>query len=263
MFLWLFLVTLTILLVYVGKTKALYKRFKGVLDKDAELARIQTLVDEAENHFEEAENRFEDVKKQHQLLVQEITDRSAYLEELEGAIAVIETGIYEAEYDFDTAEKYKAEIDRIISKEKEMIKEKKAMLLRDEDASKEEKTRRRDQMKLMLRVFNNDCDSIMKRVKWNNFDQMKKKIETSFNTANKLGESSNIRISGHYKNWKVKELHLVYEYQETRSVQVSSASLLPLPEHLPQPDCKAVLRPGAHHLRRIPPKPNAPIHGST
>ena len=91
------------------------------------------------------------------------------------------------------------------------------MLLRDEDASKEEKTRRRDQMKLMLRVFNNDCDSIMKRVKWNNFDHMKKKIETSFNTANKLGESSNIRISGHYKNWKVKELHLVYEYQEKRN----------------------------------------------
>ncbi len=207
MFLAAFLITLTILFIYVGKTKALRRRFKGVIDKDEELARVQALLDEAGIHMQQTQ-------RQQEILEQEIGDREAYLEQLESSIAVIETGVYEAEYDFETAEKYKQELNRIIEKEKAMIKEKKAMLLHDGNISKEEKKRRRDQMKLMLRVFNNDCDSVIKKVKWNNFDHMKNKISTSFDTINKLGESSDIRISGHYRNWKIKELHLVHEYQE-------------------------------------------------
>ncbi|WGK68386.1 DUF4041 domain-containing protein [Candidatus Haliotispira prima] len=207
MFVFLFLIVLTILLVYIGKTKSLRKRFKGVTDQDEELAKVQLLTDKAQGELTA-------IERQKQDLAAEISDREAYLEKLESAIAIIETGIYEAEYDFENSQKYKEELDRIINKEKEMIKERKAMLLHDYNTSKDEKKRRRDQMKLMLRVFNNDSDSSIKKVKWNNFNHMEKKIKTSFDTINKLGETSDIRISGHYRNWKLKELRLVHEYQE-------------------------------------------------
>jgi hypothetical protein len=67
---------------------------------------------------------------------------------------------------------------------------------------------------MMLRAFNGECDATIARVKWNNVQTMELRIMVSFNAINKLGESHNILIQQEYRDIRIKELRLAYEYQE-------------------------------------------------
>lgn len=69
-------------------------------------------------------------------------------------------------------------------------------------------------MKLMLRAFNNECDSAVLKVKWNNIFNMEERIKKAFDAINKLGTIHNIQITDEYLNLKLDELHLAHEYQE-------------------------------------------------
>lgn len=68
-------------------------------------------------------------------------------------------------------------------------------------------------IKLTLRAFNGECDSLIAKVKWNNVNQMKERIQKSYETINKLGESQDVYIHSEYLELKLKELILEYEYQ--------------------------------------------------
>ncbi|TRW26613.1 DUF4041 domain-containing protein [Flavobacterium zepuense] len=68
-------------------------------------------------------------------------------------------------------------------------------------------------IKLTLRAFNGESDSLIAKVKWNNVNQLKERIRKSFEAINKLAENNAISISHEYYNLKLKELILEYEYQ--------------------------------------------------
>ena len=71
-------------------------------------------------------------------------------------------------------------------------------------------------IKLTLRAFNGECDSLIAKVKWNNINQMKERISKSFETINKIGESQTVTIQKDYLDLKIKELALEHEYQQKR-----------------------------------------------
>ncbi|OWY20729.1 DUF4041 domain-containing protein [Sphingobacteriales bacterium UPWRP_1] len=68
-------------------------------------------------------------------------------------------------------------------------------------------------IKLTLRAFNGECESLIAKVKWNNVNQMKERIKKSFETINKIGESQTVSIQPEYLHLKIKELILEYEFQ--------------------------------------------------
>jgi hypothetical protein len=68
-------------------------------------------------------------------------------------------------------------------------------------------------IKLTLRAFNGECESLIAKVKWNNVNQIKERIKKSFETINKIGESRAVSIQTEYMDLKIKELVLEYEYQ--------------------------------------------------
>ena len=80
-----------------------------------------------------------------------------------------------------------------------------------------------DMKKLLLRAFNGECDELIAKVKYNNYDAYKKRIETSCNAISKLGKIMSVAITDSYKQLKLDELALSFEYankkQEEKEAQ--------------------------------------------
>jgi len=70
-----------------------------------------------------------------------------------------------------------------------------------------------DTQKLLLRAFNSECDELVSKVKYTNFDASLNKIQKSASTISKLGTIMNIAITPQYLSLKEDELHLAFEYQ--------------------------------------------------
>lgn len=77
----------------------------------------------------------------------------------------------------------------------------------------------KDMQKLLLRAFNGECDELVSKVKYNNFEASKKRIEASCTAISKLGAIMNISISEKYKRKKIEELALAFEYAQKKEAE--------------------------------------------
>jgi len=135
----------------------------------------------------------------------------------ESKLDLIEFGIYEPIYDFEHSDEYREEQKRIIELQKEMVKEETAATCStnwtvDGSEAKGRASTKRN-IKLVLRAFNGECNSLIVKVKWNNVNQMQERIKKSFEAINKLGKSSTISIEYDYLELKINELTLEHEFQ--------------------------------------------------
>ena len=64
------------------------------------------------------------------------------------------------------------------------------------------------------------------KVKYNNFDTCKKRIETARRTIGKLGKIMAIDITDNYYELKIQELHLAFEYQQMKKKEKDALQLL-------------------------------------
>ena len=139
----------------------------------------------------------------------------------EDAITFQEFGLYTPRYDFVTSEEYKEELDRIRDAQKKLIKNDKAIIGATTWTVNGSKSKGNkmiaDMKKLFLRAFNSDCEDVISKVKYNNFDMSLKKIRQSANSIEKLGKSMSLQITQKYIDWKEEELTLAFEYQQKRS----------------------------------------------
>jgi flagellar biosynthesis GTPase FlhF len=70
--------------------------------------------------------------------------------------------------------------------------------------------------KLMLFAFNGECDSYIAKVKWNNAEKAKDRINKAHENINKLGITHNISITEPFLQLKLEELALTYEYEQKK-----------------------------------------------
>lgn len=138
----------------------------------------------------------------------------------EDAITFQEFGLYTPRYDFVTSEEYKEELDRIRDAQKKLIKNDKAIIGATTWTVNGSKSKGNkmiaDMKKLFLRAFNSDCEDVISKVKYNNFDMSLKKIRQSANSIEKLGKSMSLQITKKYIDWKEEELTLAFEYQQKK-----------------------------------------------
>lgn len=80
-----------------------------------------------------------------------------------------------------------------------------------------------DMIKLVIRSFNNECDSCVDNVKFDNVELGKKRILQSFEACNKLGRVMSVELSAKYFDAKLDELHLAHEYQMMRQEEKENA----------------------------------------
>ena len=135
----------------------------------------------------------------------------------EDALIYQEFGLYTPRYNFVTAEEYKLRLDQIRINQKEMIKRDTAIAgaktwTVDGSKSKGEKMIK-DMKKLFLRAFNSDCEDVISKVKYSNYEMSLKKIHQSAESIEKLGKMMSLYITSNYINAKIEELHLAFEYQ--------------------------------------------------
>lgn len=205
------LLVIGVIIKYKIRYNQLKTKYKDVIHIDQEVSKRKKICIELNDKIKLLK---EDYKLKRDVYMKLLKEISVVEEDLE----FHSYGIYRPHFDFETSERFKQKIKENRDAQKDLIKSDKAIVCRTEwqvGGDKKEGRKMTDRyMKLMLRAFNNECDSAVLKVKWNNVKKMEERIKKSFETVNKLGESHHIGITGEYSLQKLKELWLTHEYQE-------------------------------------------------
>lgn len=181
---------------------------------------LESLISNKQTEIQKVGSDFEKLNSDYKSALETYTKLRKEVSIFENKLDLIEFGIYEPIYDFEKSDEYRAEQKKAIDLQKQMITSEKAAICRtnwtiDGSEAKGRASTKR-YVKLTLRAFNGECDSLIAKVKWNNVNQMKERITKSFETINKIGESQTVTIQKGYLDLKIKELVLEYEYQLKR-----------------------------------------------
>ena len=149
-----------------------------------------------------------------------ILEKGKELSELNDEVLLQEFGLYEPVYDFSTSEMYKEKLKEIRFQQREMILNKTAAVCHTTWTLNNSLVQGRVMTKLnikqILRCFNDECDILISKVKFNNVDAFIDKIEKSYDTLNELNYKNDVSISREYLDLKLKELRLAYEYAQKK-----------------------------------------------
>jgi hypothetical protein len=208
----------------IDKLKSQLDRYKPIADIEAETENqkksLEQLKSIKQSEIKVVEDNFNKLNNDYQTALETYTKLRKEVSLFENKLDLIEFGVYEPIYEFDKSDEYRAEQDRIIELQKQMISSERAAICRTNwtiDGSEAKgKASTKRYIKLTLRAFNGECESLIAKVKWNNVNQMKERIKKSFETINKIGESQTVTIQEEYLDLKIKELTLEYEYQLKR-----------------------------------------------
>lgn len=197
-----------------SKCAALQKRITPEFE---EAERLPKLLEERQEDLRKIERRESEVKQRIGQLNEQIRMLEKQLLVANDAVMMESFALYVPRYDFTRSEDYKARLDAIRSDQKQMIRDKSAVIYNENwtvNGSKAEgKKLLADMSKLFLRSFNNECDAAVAEVKFSNFDKCKERILKAFETINALGKVNSMSLSMQYRQLKVAELTLAYEYQ--------------------------------------------------
>ena len=179
-----------------------------------ELAQLKELSQKEETRYNAQVDKDQ---KELSSLQQQISAAKQELIETDEEVLMQSFGMYKPHYAFANSTRYKEELADLRAKQKDWIKQGLAATGSDTwtvngDARKGKKMIA-DMQKLLIRAFNFECDDAIDHVKFNNIDTSKKRIESSFNAISKLGAICSVAITETYKNMKIRELYLAYEYQ--------------------------------------------------
>ena len=143
--------------------------------------------------------------------------RKEYIE-LDDVILLQEFGLYKPQYNFATSSLYKDKLNEIREKQSKMIKLgtaatcSKRWVIENSVAKGEKFTE--DNIKQILKTFNNECENSIMKVKFNNIESIKKRITLSYNSLNRLNSTNKVSISEEFLYLKYQEMYLAYEYAQ-------------------------------------------------
>lgn len=180
------------------------------------LDNVNRELTKAQDNLMELERKISTYKYDISQLEKEISKRKSEIIELDEVISLQDFGLYSPIYKFANSEQYKDRLTTIRQQQKNMVKNKTATesptnFTLDGSVSKG-RALVNDNVKQILRSFNNECDVLIDNVKFNNVDNARKKIEKSFESLNKMNSRMQISIVPKYLQLKLEELNLAYEY---------------------------------------------------
>lgn len=217
-----------ILAVLLFKKRQQLSRYQGLMDVEGEQSRIQTENEKILKEIENLEGKRAKINEETSIEINQLKSKKDNLKseiiDLEDELEFQSFGLYKPIYDFETSDGYKAKLNEFRQLQKQLVKDKKAVHFASEwtvEGSKAKgKRMMNEQRRLMLRAFNGDCDALITKVKYNNFDRIRARISKSFEAINKLGKTQNCQITAKYLDLKMQELHLIHEYQEKRQAEI-------------------------------------------
>lgn len=166
---------------------------------------------------EELDFKLGDKRNDYNKLVDQINELKQEIADDEDEIEMQSYGLYKPHYNFINAVSYKERLDAVRKEQKQMIKDKTAAIAISEwtiDGDRRKgKAFTNANIKQILRSFNLESEIIIDKVKHSNIEQSEKRLEKSFKQLNKLNERGNVKITQHYFDLKMDELHIAYEYE--------------------------------------------------
>ncbi len=223
------IVILSILcIIFIILSMKFYSANRNLKQKYAPIIDIEQ---EIESRKKDDDERHDKLKKELQSVIKQINDlkgdysqkreiynellkRKRLLEEDDEMMVV---GLYKPHFNFDDSSAYKDAMTKNYEKQKKIIKDKKAIVCHTEWTVEGSRVKGRQMIdrniKLMLKAFNGECDSIISKTKWNNIDKMEARIQKAFEDINKLGEPNYTSIQNYYLKLKFEELYLTHEYE--------------------------------------------------
>ncbi len=182
------------------------------------------------NDIKEANELYSDRKRLAENMKNQVILKEREIIQLDDEILFQSFGIYRPQYNFCNSEKYKTELDKIRQHQKDLIKKDLAATgatnwTVNGDHRKGAKMVN-DTKKLVLRAFNGECDELVSKVKYNNYEAYKKRIEASCDAISKLGKVMDISITEIYKQYKIDELTLAFEYAQKKQQEKEEQAAL-------------------------------------
>ena len=187
---------------------------------ETKLSIEQMSVLELQKNISEKTNFLNEVLTRINNLLSHERNLQSQLTVLESDIAMEEFGLYKPRYDFASSLEYKDKLNVIREMQKAMIKSKSAVNYFENwtvDGSKAKgKKMTNDNIKMILRSFNNECEAAINKVKFSNIQSIEKRIQTSFNQHNKLNETNKVSLTQRFLDLKLQELYLAFEYEQKK-----------------------------------------------
>lgn len=208
----------------INQLKTQLEKYKPITDIEAEVEsqkqNLDQIISSKNTDIKNIEAEFNTLNSNYQSALETYKNLRKEVSVFESKLDLIEFGIYEPVYDFEKSDDYRAEQNRIIQIQKEMITADTAAICDTKWSVEGSESKGRAVVKvykkLMLRAFNGESDVLISKVKWNNVNQMQERIQKLFDGINKLGQGFQVYINNQYFDLKRKELVLEYEYQSKR-----------------------------------------------
>lgn len=208
----------------IKKLKSQLERYKPIIDIEGEvesqIKSLEQVISSKNTDIKNIETEFNTLNSNYQSALEIYKNLRKEVSVFESKLDLIEFGIYEPVYDFEKSDDYREEQNKIILIQKEMISADTAAICNTNWTVEGSEAKGRAVVKvykkLMLRAFNGECDVLISKVKWNNVNQMKERMQKLFDAINKLGQGFQVYLNSQYLDLKRKELILEYEYQSKR-----------------------------------------------
>ena len=168
-----------------------------------------------------------EARREAELVMAQVKELRAQVLVLEETLLLESFALYLPKFKLASTAEYKARLDDTRAKQKEMIKSGAAATGNmgwEVNGSKTEGRKLvNDMIKLVIRSFNNESDSCVDNVKFDNVELGEKRIRQSFDACNKLGRVMTVELSPRYMQLKLDELHLAHEFQIKRQEEKEEA----------------------------------------
>lgn len=190
-------------------------------DKEQELKKIEENINSLEQEKIKKDNELSKKIDQLSNLSNKLDHVKNQIIDSEEVVEMESYGLYKPHYDFATSIGYKEKLLSVRNSQKQMVKDKSSVDYFDGwtvDGSKAKgRKMMNDNIKQILRSFNNECEAAINKVKYNNFPTIEKRIVKSFEQLNKINNSNRLEISTKYLELKLEELHLAFEYERKKA----------------------------------------------
>jgi hypothetical protein len=222
-------VVIVLLVIQISKKAKTNEEFKEALNKykdiiniDSEVSKRNDALGALASKLSELEKRY---KEKDSSLNQDYLKHKEIYENLRKEVSLLEEnlenisyGLYKPHYDYKTSEEFKQNLEKIIDRQRQAIKNESATYCPvkwEVGGNKTEGAKMtKHYSKLMLRAFNGECDAAIAKVRWDNIGNMETRIEKAYEAINKLGSTHQITVTKDYFDLKLQELRLEFELQE-------------------------------------------------
>lgn len=202
------------------KKKELSMEQMTVLEQQEEILNQQSRLKQIEDEIKANQDKFQQITNDISKKKEEIITLKSQFIVTEEDLSMESFGLYMPKYDFASSLGYKDRLTQIRTLQKQMIKDKSAVNYNENwtvDGSKAKgKKMTNDNIKQILRSFNNECEASINKVKYNNIQSIKNRINKSFEQLNKLNQSNRLSLTNQFLSLKIEELYLAYEYERKK-----------------------------------------------